>query len=100
MPGVVPKARDSAPPPYPVRVCAMLEPPPAGVGPPWGLEMVCIRYWPLVSPGGFASLLLLENAQLSVKKPEPMNVNHISMVMLPVAGRTVGEILAWGPPWG
>jgi hypothetical protein len=62
--------------------------------------MVCIKYRPLVSPGGFALLLLLEKAQLSVKKPECVNANHISMVMLPVAGSTVGEILAQGPPWG
>ena len=68
----------------------MCEPP--VFGPPgglagWGAEIVCMRYWPLVWPGGFVSLALLVKVQSSVKNPEPWNVNHDSIVALPLAGR-------------
>src|SRR5262245_9656670 len=68
----------------------MCDPPPAGVGPPCGAEIVCIRYWPLASFGPFVSLLLFENVYASVKKPEPPKVNHCSIVALPLDGRMLG----------
>src|SRR4051812_4119414 len=49
--------------------------------------MVCIKYWPTVAPGGFAPPLRSEKVYASVKKPDPVNVNHCSMVTLPLFGR-------------
>jgi hypothetical protein len=51
--------------------------------------MVCIKYCPVLAPGAFAPPLRSEKVYASVKKPDPVNVNHCSMVTLPLDGKMV-----------
>src|SRR3972149_4713893 len=59
--------------------------------------MVCIKYWPTAAPGGLLtvsglpkSLLWSVKVQASVKKPDPVKVNHCWIVTLPLDGRMLG----------